>query len=67
MTGSRRPVSGRDAAGAGALLVAVNVGCVAVGAGIGAALGAVVPLTLAGFGVGFFLGIGVVAKRFRDV
>jgi hypothetical protein len=49
------------------LLVAVNVGCVAVGAGIGAALGAVVPLALAGFGVGFFLGIGVVAKRFRDV
>jgi hypothetical protein len=67
VTGSRRPASGRDAAGAGALLVAVNLGCVGVGAGIGAALGAVVPLALVGFGIGFFLGIGVVAKRFRNL
>ena len=36
MTGSHRPLSGRDAAGAGALLLAVNLGCAAVGAAIGA-------------------------------
>jgi hypothetical protein len=67
MTGSRRAISSRDAAGAGALLLAVNLGCTAAGAGIGAAVGALVPLALGGFGIGFFLGIVVVAKRFRDV
>ena len=50
MTGSHRPLSGRDAAGAGALLLAVNLGCAAAGAAIGAAVGAAVPLALAGFG-----------------
>ena len=67
MTGAHRPRSGRDAAGAGALLLAVNLGCAAAGAAIGAAVGAAVPLALAGFGIGFFLGIAVVVKRFRDV
>jgi hypothetical protein len=58
-------MTGRDAAGAGALLLAVNALCAGAGAGIGALLGAVVPLALAGFGIGFFLGIAIVIKRFR--
>jgi hypothetical protein len=65
MTNSRPPLSGRDAAGAGALLLSVNAICVGVGAALGTLVGAVVPLALVGFGVGFFLGIAVVAKRFR--
>jgi hypothetical protein len=67
MTNRRPPLSGRDVAGAGALLLSVNLICVAIGAGIGALVGAVVPLLLLGFFVGFFLGIYVVAERFRDL
>jgi hypothetical protein len=67
MQNSRPPLSGRDAAGAGALLLAVNLICAAVGAGLGSLVGALVPLLLVGFFVGFFLGIVVVAKRFRDL
>jgi hypothetical protein len=67
MTKSPRPVTGRDAAGAGALLLAVNVVCAGLGAGLGAIVGAVVPLALAGFFIGFFVGIAVVARRFRDL
>jgi hypothetical protein len=67
MTNTRPPFTGRDAAGAGALMLSVNAICAGVGAGIGALVGAVVPLLLAGFFIGFFLGIRVVAKRFRDL
>jgi hypothetical protein len=67
MTNRRPPLSGRDVAGAGALLLSVNLICAAIGAGIGALVGAVVPLLLLGFFVGFFLGIYVVADRFRDL
>jgi hypothetical protein len=67
MTNSRPPVTGRDVAGAGALLLSVNAICAAVGAGIGALIGAVIPLMLVGFFIGFFLGIRVVAKRFHDL
>jgi hypothetical protein len=67
MTNSRPPLSGRDAAGAGALLLSVNMICAGVGAGLGALAGAVVPLLLTGFFVGFFLGIAVVAKRSHDI
>jgi hypothetical protein len=67
MTNRRPPLSGRDVAGAGALLLSVNLICAAIGAGIGALVGAVVPLLLLGFCVGFFLGIYVVAERFRDL
>ena len=67
MTNRRPPLSGRDVAGAGALLLSVNLICAAIGAGIGALVGAVVPLLLLGFIVGFFLGIYVVADRFRDL
>jgi hypothetical protein len=64
---SRPPVTGKDVAGAGALMLTVNMLCAAVGAGIGALVGAVVPLALAGFLIGFLMGIRVVAKRFHDV
>jgi hypothetical protein len=67
MTNTGPTFTGRDAAGAGALLLAVNLICAAIGAGIGALAGAVVPLLLAGFFIGFFLGIRVVSKRFRGI
>jgi hypothetical protein len=64
---SRPPVTGRDVAGAGALMLSVNVLCAAVGAGIGALVGAVQTLAIIGFLIGFVMGIWVVAKRFHDV
>jgi hypothetical protein len=67
MTNSRPPVTGRDVAGAGALLLSVNAMCAGVGVGLGALVGAIVPLGLLGFAVGFFLGIYVVAKRFHEI
>jgi hypothetical protein len=67
MTDSRPPITGRDAAGAGALMLAVNAMCAGVGAALGALVGAVVPLLLVGFFIGFFAGIAVVAKRFRGL
>jgi hypothetical protein len=63
----RRHLTGADAAGAGALLLAVNAICAGVGAGIGALLGALVPLFVAGLLIGFFAGIAVVANRFRNL
>ena len=65
MTDSRPPVSGKDVAGAGALMLSVNLMFAGAGAGLGALVGATVPLLLIGFGIGFFAGIYVVAKRFR--
>jgi F0F1-type ATP synthase assembly protein I len=65
MTDARPPVSGKDVAGAGALMLSVNLICAGAGAGLGALVGALVPLFLVGFGIGFFAGIYVVAKRFR--
>ena len=67
MTDSRPTFTGRDAAGAGVLLISVNLLCAGIGAGIGALVGAVVPLLLAGFFAGFFVGIAVVAKRYRHL
>ncbi len=67
MTNSRPPVTGRDAAGAGALLLSVNGICAGIGAGVGALVGALVPLLLIGFFIGFFLGISVVTRRFRGL
>jgi hypothetical protein len=64
---AHRPLTGKDAAGAGALLLAVNLMFAGVGAGIGALVGALVPLLLVGFFIGFFAGIAVVAKRFRTL
>jgi hypothetical protein len=67
MTNRRPPVSGKDVAGAGALLLSVNLSCAGIGAGLGALVGAKVPLLLVGFSVGFFLGIYVVVRRFHDI
>lgn len=67
MTDGRPPLSGRDVAGAGALLLSVNLVCAAIGAGIGALVGLTAPLMLLGFFLGFFLGIYVVSRRFRDL
>jgi NitT/TauT family transport system permease protein len=52
---NRRAMTGRDAAGAGALMLAVNALCAGAGAGIGALVGARVPLLLAGVLAGFLL------------
>jgi hypothetical protein len=67
MTSTRSPVTGRDVAGAGALMLSVNAMCAGVGAGIGALVGALIPLMLVGFFIGFFLAIRVVSKRFHDL
>jgi hypothetical protein len=67
MTDGRPPLSGRDVAGAGFLLLSANLLCAAIGAGIGALVGATVPLAVVGFLLGFFLGIYVVIRRFRDL
>ena len=67
MTNSRPPITGRDAAGAGALLLSVNLICAGLGAALGALVGALMPLLLVGFFIGFFLGIYVVARRFRGI
>jgi hypothetical protein len=63
----RPTLSGRDAAGAGMLLLSTNLLCMGIGAGIGALVGALVPLVLVGFFIGFFAGIAVVIKRFRTL
>jgi hypothetical protein len=67
MTNSRPPITGRDVAGAGALLLSVNLACAGIGAGLGALVGATVALMLVGFFIGFFLGIYVVSRRFHDL
>jgi hypothetical protein len=64
---SRPPVTGRDVAGAGVLMLSVNLLCAAVGAGIGALFGAALALGIVGFLIGFLIGIRVVIKRFSDI
>jgi hypothetical protein len=66
MTNSRPPVTGRDVAGAGALLLSANALCTAVGLGIGLLIGAPVWLAVVGLLVGFPVGLRVVSRRFRD-
>ncbi len=63
----RQVLTGRDVAGAGALMLSANALCAGVGAGLGAIFGVTVPMAIAGFLVGFFVGIYVVAKRFREI
>jgi hypothetical protein len=67
MTNSRPPVTGRDVAGAGALLLSVNALCVAIGLGIGELAGQPVWCAVAGLLVGFLVGLRVVIGRFRDL
>jgi len=61
-----RPPTMRGAV-AGSLLVATIVLCAAVGFGLGAIVGAPVPLGLLGLFCGVVLGIVVVIRRFGDI
>lgn len=63
---SRSPLTGKDVAGAGALLLSANLMCAAVGAGIGALFGVALAGGIVGFLIGFVVGINVVIRRFRD-
>jgi F0F1-type ATP synthase assembly protein I len=55
------------AASAGSLLVATIVLCAAIGYGLGALVGAPVPLLLVGLFVGPIVGVLLVRSRFRDL
>jgi hypothetical protein len=61
-----RPPTMRGAV-AGSLLVATIVLCAAVGFGLGALVGATVPLGLVGLFAGVALGIVLVIRRFGDI
>jgi hypothetical protein len=52
---------------AGSMLLASIVLCAAIGAGIGALLGAAAPLGLLGFFVGLLAGFALVRSRFGDL
>jgi len=52
---------------AGSVLLAAMVGCAAVGFGLGALVGAAVPLGLAGLFAGVVVGMLLVARRFGDL
>ncbi|MHB8657273.1 MAG: hypothetical protein ACYC91_04845 [Solirubrobacteraceae bacterium] len=67
MTDDRPPLTGKDAAGAGALMLAVNGLCAGVGAGLGALAGSVAAGAVTGFFIGFGVAIAVIAKRFRNL
>ena len=59
-------MASRDVAGAGFVLLSVNLVCAGIGAGIGALVGALVPLLIVGFFIGFFLGIAFVIRQFSQ-
>ena len=52
---------------AGSLLVGTIILCAAIGFGVGAVVGATVPLGIAGVFIGAVAGIVVVARRFSDL
>ena len=60
-------MTGRDVAGAGALMLSVNLVCAGIGAGVGALVGDIMALAVAGFLVGFLVGVYVVTRRFREL
>ena len=55
------------AASAGSMLVATIVLCALIGYGLGALVGAPVPLLLVGLFVGPIVGVLLVRSRFRDL
>jgi hypothetical protein len=61
----RSAFTAADAARAGMLMLAVNGLCTGAGAGLGVLIGALVPLVLAGFFVGFGAAVWIVTWRFR--
>ena len=71
MSGPRAPSDGRPptmrGAVAGSLLVATIVLCAVIGFGVGALVGAAVPLGLVGLFAGVAHGIVLVIRRFGDI
>ena len=57
----------RDAAGAGALLIAAIVLCAAAGLGLGALVGTPVPAAIARGFVGVGAGLWIVYERFKHL
>ena len=57
----------RDAAIAGLMLVVTVVLCALAGLGIGALIGAALPLAIVGVFIGFALGFRLVYTRFKDI
>jgi hypothetical protein len=62
---TRKPVA--RGAVAGSLAIGTLLACMAIGAGLGALIDAVVPLLLVGFFVGVVAGFAVVYARYRDL
>jgi hypothetical protein len=56
-----------NTAGAGALLIGTIIACAAIGLGLGAIVGAPVPLAIAGGALGVAGGFRVVYARFKDL
>lgn len=52
---------------AGSILIAAVLFCAGVGLGIGALVGAPIPLLIVGLGVGFAAGIALVRAHFGDL
>jgi hypothetical protein len=71
MTSPRAPRDGRPptmrGAVAGSLLVATIILCAGIGFGVGALVGAAVPVGLVGLFAGVALGIVLVIRRFGDI
>jgi hypothetical protein len=61
------PGPGSNTATAGALLIGTIVLCAGIGLGLGAIVGAPVPLAIAGGAVGVAGGFRVVYGRFKDI
>ena len=57
----------RNAAAAGFMLLLTIVICTAIGAGLGAIVGAPALLALAGGFIGLFVGFALVYTRFRNI
>ncbi|MDO8213091.1 hypothetical protein [Conexibacter sp. CPCC 206217] len=52
---------------AGSILIAAVLFCAGVGLGLGALVGAPIPLLIVGLGVGFAAGIALVRAHFGDL
>jgi hypothetical protein len=64
MTNDRPPTRG---AVAGSIMLAATLLCAGIGLGVGALVGAPVPLLIIGLGVGFAAGIALVRAHFGDL
>lgn len=62
-----RPPTVTDAAGAGALLIAVLLICAAAGYGLGSLVGSPILVGVIGLLAGFILGIAVVHARYKGL